>query len=930
MHPRRSPRAIATIIGGVLLAIALLALLALYFYLQHQQQELQQTLSEAAEERINTQLLASTINGYYTYDGAELYIEITSSAPRAVNIININVLWNNYTSLVIDRFTNLQAKGIEMRIQSFNGATTLVASVPVALAPGDTLEIIIPATAKPLSITATISASPAVAVISIKKKPAFPANVTYPNVTCPLVSTILLSEPLSGYVVAEKAATTQLLGNYTQVPDSYQVLRGGQVTGSLNNLASVDGLTLNIRSIYAPLCPGLSGWNYMRKITISNPNSYSYDDIQIRIELNSTNFEFSHAKNDGSDIRILASDCTPLYYWIEKWDPQNGHAVIWVKIPHIDANSNQTVFLVYGNPSAQPDTEHEGLTKVMTELPANDGPGYTIYYQEWIMPVNGLVGDGNSMNWHADDGSWLLSLPFKFPYYDRYINQVYVDSNGFVSNHTIQFDWIYSENNLKQNLIIAPLWADLTTQSPHDIYVLNNYEDNYGNGTVIRWNAGVYVRISRVKILVGEANFELILYDNGLIRFNYGDVTTLLPSVFLVNPVVGLSLGDGRHYTIASYNRMDLNSLDHANSLMFWPRKKPQQELQAYVGTEESFNKYIIDIKFSKDLGYAFLRNIALVAASPSGVSYHYEIKISISNINLYIERAAASDPVIKTIEFNKLVNGLLEIEIVVFSDNNISFSLDKLTISYSPATLTEKGIYIASNSTADYILKLDTLTNATAKITLPSQLQGQGYIAISPYMGSSPILWVARGKNAAEYIIANNTWQRIIALSTPLGPGGFIAFNGTHLYYCPGDGYNYIDIYDVTTNSLVSRVALPSNITRWSSVAYVGSILYIHTGETNRLIAIDLATGSVTDLGQTPLLYSVGMDYGSSSMKLYVAIRGGGIMTYDTVSKQWGSLNYALPFYPFSPGDRLAIINDKIYFVRGDGTAQVIVIDIS
>jgi hypothetical protein len=918
MHRRRSPRAIATIIGGVLLAIALLALLALYFYLQHQQQELQQTLSEAAEERINIQRLASAISGYYTYDGAKLYIEISSSAPRAISIININVLWDNYTSLNIDRFTDFQAKGIEMRIRSFNGATTLVISMPVALAPGDILEVIIPTTNKPLLITATLSASPAVAVISVKKKPTFPANVTYPNVTYPQIGTILLSEPLSGYVVAEKAATIQLLGNYTRVPDSYQVIRGGQVAGSLNNLESTDGLTFDIRSTYAPLCPGFGGWSYMRKIIISNPNSYSYDDIQVKIELNTTNFDFSHAKSNGSDIRILAADCTPLNYWIEKWDPQSGYATIWVKIPHISAGSNQTIFLVYGNPSAQPDNEHEGLTKVMTYLPASDGPGYTIYYQEWIMPIDGLIGDGEPQGWHADDDAWQLSLPFSFPYYDRYIDRFYVCSNGFISYEKIR-DWSDSTSELEQRLMIAPFWEDLMTNGDdHDIFIRSDYQDDYGQGLVIRWYADFFPHH-------GVANFELVLYQNGLIRFNYGQINGRGND----RPTIGLSLGDNVHYTISSYNDRKADDLSYANSLMFWPRKKPQNELRVEVGAEESFNKYVVDIVFSKNLGYAYLRNITLLTTSPSGINYQYRIKIDISGVNLYAEEAITSDTIIRTIAFNKLVDGLLRIGITIISDTNISLSIDRLTISYSPATLVEKGIYIASNKTASYILKLDTLTNTSTHVSLPAQFQGEGYIAISSFGGSTPVLWVARGTYAAEYIITNNTWQKTITLSTSLGPGGFIAFNGTHLYYCPGEGYNYIDIYDVATNRLVSQITLPSGITRWSSTARVGSILYIHTGETNRLIAIDLATGSVTDLGQTPLLYSVGMDYEASSMKLYVAIRGGGIMTYDTVSKQWGSLNYALPIYPFSPGDRLVIINGKIYFVRGDGTAQVIVINI-
>ena len=95
-------------------------------------------------------------------------------------------------------------------------------------------------------------------------------------------------------------------------------------------------------------------WAYRREITIDNTsNSNDLTDYQVKITLDNTNFDFSKANNDGSDIRFTDDDgSTLLYYWIEKWDSTNQEAIIWVKVPSIPASSNKTIYMYYGNASA--------------------------------------------------------------------------------------------------------------------------------------------------------------------------------------------------------------------------------------------------------------------------------------------------------------------------------------------------------------------------------------------------------------------------------------------------------------------------------------------------------------------------------------------------------------------------------------------------
>ncbi len=83
--------------------------------------------------------------------------------------------------------------------------------------------------------------------------------------------------------------------------------------------------------------------------------SENLTNFAVRVELDSTNFDFSAAKDNGEDIRFIdADDATPLSFEFETWDKVGENAVFWVKIPKIDASSDYSDFfyLYWGNPVA--------------------------------------------------------------------------------------------------------------------------------------------------------------------------------------------------------------------------------------------------------------------------------------------------------------------------------------------------------------------------------------------------------------------------------------------------------------------------------------------------------------------------------------------------------------------------------------------------
>ena len=78
-------------------------------------------------------------------------------------------------------------------------------------------------------------------------------------------------------------------------------------------------------------------------------------DVPILIRLSLANFQyFNDAKPDGSDFRFLAADDkTPLKFHIERFDPQDQIALVWVRVPRLAGGANtDKIFLYYGNKNA--------------------------------------------------------------------------------------------------------------------------------------------------------------------------------------------------------------------------------------------------------------------------------------------------------------------------------------------------------------------------------------------------------------------------------------------------------------------------------------------------------------------------------------------------------------------------------------------------
>ena len=136
------------------------------------------------------------------------------------------------------------------------------------------------------------------------------------------------------------------------------------------------------------------------------------------VRLHSGNFTFDGVSESGADVRFVAADDkTPLNFQIESFDPVLGVALIWVDVPQVAADSQQQIWMYYGNAKAQGgekagavfDADYAAVYHF--EEPAGTPPHDATAYGNNavgndIAGVDGIVGKSARF-----DGSKIVTLP---------------------------------------------------------------------------------------------------------------------------------------------------------------------------------------------------------------------------------------------------------------------------------------------------------------------------------------------------------------------------------------------------------------------------------------------------------------------------------------------------------------------------------------
>jgi hypothetical protein len=145
-------------------------------------------------------------------------------------------------------------------------------------------------------------------------------------------------------------------------------------------------------------------------------------------------------------------------------------------------------------------------------------PGDTLTFQ-WIDATPGT----HITNWtpNPDDGYATINLPFDFPYYDQALPSIKVGINGLLaSTSPTEYTNTALPNGTLVNLI-APFWDDLYLASGGVYY----YEPADHSCFVIE-----YLKLARFDTPTDLETFEIVMYPDGRLRFNYLDLNGVVNS----------------------------------------------------------------------------------------------------------------------------------------------------------------------------------------------------------------------------------------------------------------------------------------------------------------------------------------------------------------------------------------------------------------
>jgi len=342
--------AILFIIGAIIIAFTIIEYNILS---QGRLREIQEKQAEVERESI---AISKSVTGYWFFEesSSTLLLNITNNYKEPVAITGIVIYYNdkNYTCLKNNVYSNLQPSDVS--IVSFkivgSGSSRNVNELPQWLSPGETLELkLFVGDRKPVSITYSTSSTGTVAGMSASQY--IPQVAVAPTVNYRVE-----------YVPEAVPEYTEAGLGYKLAYDAYNdaivfTVEGTYVSGSNESVKYDDNdyyiVDSAVRDSNWLEEPGVGAWGYRKPIIIVERSGKTLTDFPVKIELNSSNFDFNKAKPDGSDIRFTLDDgITEIPFYIEKWDSVREKATIWAKIPEIPANGQVKIYMYYYNPNA--------------------------------------------------------------------------------------------------------------------------------------------------------------------------------------------------------------------------------------------------------------------------------------------------------------------------------------------------------------------------------------------------------------------------------------------------------------------------------------------------------------------------------------------------------------------------------------------------
>lgn len=320
---------------------------------------------------------------------------------------------------------------------------------------------------------------------------------------------------------------------------------------------------LTFQSIAVSAEAWLEGYTYRRAVTITEQSGNTLTNYTVKIVLNTSIFDYSKAKDDGSDLRFTLDDgVTTIPYWIESWNP-GGESVIWVKVPEISANGEKTIYMYYGNPGAVSQSNATATFQIYETFDVLDTDLWELLGRtDLITVVDGelrIVGDFNADEYAKINYTKKFELPVEVEYYVKIITS---GDNLFCAKYPIAVD---SYND-----------RFITLYYEFGAFYLITWSSGEGTNTVASASAATDVYY-KIKVLITATYINAVIYDDSgsvILNGTYNVVGALTLKTFSL----AAENKNGAVYTIAF----------HADNVV--AKKYAEKEPSVLIG-EEQFNE---------------------------------------------------------------------------------------------------------------------------------------------------------------------------------------------------------------------------------------------------------------------------------------------------------------------------------------------------
>lgn len=158
------------------------------------------------------------------------------------------------------------------------------------------------------------------------------------------------------------------------------------------------------------------GWQHSGSIFIITtpegadlPATASEADFPLLVRLNKEWFDFSQAKEDGSDLRFSIGG-VPLAFQIEEWEAATGTASVWVRVPAIKGNARQELKVYWGKADAAGESNGKAVFNV------SNGYLTVMHLSDPVNAVKDEVGTLSPTNYRATVSSGIIGKSLNFVY----------------------------------------------------------------------------------------------------------------------------------------------------------------------------------------------------------------------------------------------------------------------------------------------------------------------------------------------------------------------------------------------------------------------------------------------------------------------------------------------------------------------------------